>query len=116
MAVKEKIKVVEINEGTKIQYTQSDTKLFFGDDEIMINCAKYQRDWLVHLDICADKNNNLVLGVGEGRYYVAQVDIPATKYVEETETVEDEKQTVLKPVDLDMSDVTLTLWSIDDLR
>ena len=77
-----KVRVIEKNEGRKVEWKQSTTKLTFGDDELMVNVAKYQKDWPVQLDICGDKDGNLVLGVGEGRYYVAQVDIPATKYTE----------------------------------
>lgn len=122
------IKVVEKNPGEKIAYEQSDTKIFFGDDELMVNAAKYQKDWPVQVDICADENRNLVIGVGIGRYYVAQVDIPATEYkeieVEAEETTDTEsaekpqtatkKQLVAQP--LDMAKVVLTLWSIDDLK
>lgn len=122
-----KVKVIEKNEGTKIAYKQSTTKITFGDDELTVNCAKYQKDWPVHVDICGDKDGNLVLGVGEGRYYVAQLDIPATEYTEpepiETETTEDaeggstmRETTPPEPIPLDMADVTLTLWSIDGLR
>ncbi len=122
------IKVVEKNPGEKIAYEQSGTKIFFGDDELMVNAAKYQKDWPVQVDICADENSNLVIGVGVGRYYVAQVDIPATEYkeieveaeetagtdsTEETQTTT-KKQLVAQP--LDMAKVVLTLWSIDDLK
>ncbi len=122
------IKVVEKNPGEKIAYEQSGTRIFFGDDELMVNAAKYQKDWPVQVDICADENSNLVIGVGVGRYYVAQVDIPATEYkeieveaeetagtdsTEETQTTT-KKQLVAQP--LDMAKVVLTLWSIDDLK
>lgn len=118
MATTNPVHVVEINEGTKIDYEQSGYKLFFGDDEIMVNCSKYQKDWAVHLDICADKNNNLVIGVGEGRYYIAQIDIPAIQYVEtEGEGGEGREGggTSREALPLDMADVVLSLWSIDDL-
>lgn len=122
------IKVVEKNPGEKIAYEQSGTRIFFGDDELMVNAEKYQKDWPVQVDICADENSNLVIGVGVGRYYVAQMDIPATEYkeieveaeetpdtdsTEETQTTT-KKQLVAQP--LDMTKVVLTLWSIDDLK
>lgn len=127
------VKVVEKNPGTKIDYEQSGTKLFFGDDELMLNVAKYQRDWPVQIDVCADEYSNLVIGVGVGRYYVAQVDVPAIAYKEiETETEgaaaeiaetdnaeesasETKKTTKKEPQPLNMADVVLTLWSMDDL-
>mgnify|MGYP001850599584 CR=1 FL=1 len=98
------VTVVEINEGTKISWAQNAAKLTFGDDELMVNAEKYQRDWPVHLDICGDSDGNLVIGTGTGRYYVAQVDIPAKSYTES------------QPIPLEMSDVTLTLWAMDGLR
>ncbi len=121
------VKVVEINEGQKISWAQSTTKLTFGDDELMVNCKAYQRDWPVHLDICLDDNGNLVIGTGTGRYYVAQVDIPARKYAEpepveavalaEGDAGTDAQQPAeAEPVPLDMADVTLTLWAMDGLR
>lgn len=133
---KNTVKVVEKNPGTKIAWEQDGSKLYFGDDELMINAAKQQRDWPVHTDICADDNGNLVIGVGVGRYYVAQVDIPAREYQEvpvepeatdaqdaaESDAAEDtghggmEAKTRLDPMPLDMSKVTLTLWSLDDLK
>ena len=60
---KNAVKVVEKNPGTKIAYEQDNTKIIFGDDELMVNAAKYQRDWPVQIDICADGNQNLVVGV-----------------------------------------------------
>jgi len=130
-----KVKVIEKNEGQKIEWKQNSTKLTFGDDELMVNVAKYQRDWPVQLDICGDKDGNLVLGVGEGRYYVAQVDIPATKYTEPQPIEPDESEieaeaengtaegggtqqrfTPPEPIPMEMSDVTLILWAIDGLR
>lgn len=114
-----KITVVEINEGTKIAWKQSTTKLTFGDDELMVNCAAYQRDWPVHLDICGDKDGNLVIGTGTGRYYVAQVDIPAAQHIQDEVMADGDgasAETAAEPVPLDMADVTLTLWAMDGLR
>ena len=130
-----KVKVIEKNEGQKIAWKQSTTKLTFGEDELMVNVAKYQKDWPVQLDICGDRDGNLVLGVGEGRYYVAQVDIPAVKYTEPQPIEPDEAEiaaaaesengegggmqqrfTPAEVIPLEMSDVTLTLWAINGLR
>ena len=55
MAVKTNpVTVVEKNEGTKIEYEQNGTKLYF-DDQLMINAAKFQKDWPVHVDVCMAK-------------------------------------------------------------
>ena len=50
MAKEKPVTVVEINEGTKIDYEQNGTKLTF-DDQLMINVAKYQKGFPVHVDI-----------------------------------------------------------------
>lgn len=108
------IQIVEKNVGTKIAVEQRGKKIAFGDDDLVIRCDNRQRDIPVTVDICADDNGNLVIGVGVGRYYVAQVDIPAIEYIEvEDDTTEN--GTHLEPVPLDMGDVVVTLWSIDDI-
>lgn len=122
MAAKTKnVQVVDKNEGTKIAWKQSGTKLIFGDDDLSIRCDTRQRDWPVVADVCADDDGNLVIGVGVGRYYVAQVEIPPISYIE----VEDEdpdpapenggKATHLEPLPIDMGEVVLTLWSVDGI-
>lgn len=120
------VTVIEKNPGRKIEWVQDGPRLTFGDDELMVNVAKYQRDWPVHLDVCGDKSGNLVIGVGEGRYYVAQVDIPPVQYGEPepaeaevddvTESGEAQESATTEPVPLELSDVTLTLWAIDGFR
>ena len=108
------IQIVEKNEGTKIAVEQRGKKIAFGDDDLVIRCDNRQRDIPVTVDVCADDNNNLVIGVGVGRYYVAQVYIPPIQYIEIKDDTE-EGGTHLEPVPLDMGDVVVTLWSIDDL-
>ena len=131
MATK-KVKVIEKNAGEKIAFEQSGTRLIFGDDEIMLNAAKYQKDWDVEVDVCRDKSGNLTIGTGSGLRYVAQVMIPAATYTEteipaeetaEAPAAEDEaegsdsvnqKTTVQRDKNpLDMGDVTVVLWSIE---
>lgn len=125
---KKNVQVVEKNTGTKIDWKQSGNKLIFGDDDLSIRCDTRQRDWTVHVDICADEDGNLVIGVGKGRYYVAQVDIPATAYTETevpaeeleaaTESGKDNgssPRTIREAQPIDMSEIVLTLWSVDDL-
>lgn len=118
--------VIEKNTGEKIAYDQNGTRLIFGDDEIMLNAAKYQKDWDVEVDICKDKSGNLTIGTESGLRYVAQIMIPATTY---TETVIDapeaqsadpgegdeiNRTTIQRDKnELDMGDVTLVLWSIE---
>lgn len=100
-----KINVIEKNEGQKIEWEQSGTRLYFGDDELMLNAAKYQKDWPVSVDICKDRAGNLTIGTESALRYVAQVEIPAAQYTDDGENREQ--------LPLDMGDVALTLWSIE---
>ena len=127
MADQNNVKVIEKNAGPKIAYEQTGTCLIFGDYELMINAAKYQKDWDVTVDICKDKAGNLTIGTESGLRYVAQVMIPAATYTEtpiqtEEPAAEDmtegdgmnQKTTIQREQNpLDMGDVTLVLWSIE---
>lgn len=109
------MQVINKNEGPKIAYEENGTMVFLGDYEIMLNIAKYQRDWPVHIDVCSNRDSQLVIGTGEGLYYVAQFDIPAIQYEQPQEPVT-EGQVVDPPaqISLDMADVTITLWGLDN--
>lgn len=129
MAKTNKVTVIEKNTGEKIGFEQSDTRLIFGDDELMLNAAKYQKDWDVEVDVCRDKSGNLTIGTGSGLRYVAQVEIPAAIYTETVIEAEepaeapaaegmeensDTKATLQRDKNpLDMGDVTVILWSIE---
>lgn len=120
MAIYNDVKVIEKNAGEKIAFEQSDTRLIFGDDELMLNAAKYQKDWDAAADICRDKAGNLTVGTQSGLRYVAQVMIPAATYtetvIEATEEPEGgmNQQNVQRDKNpLDMGDVTVVLWSIE---
>ena len=103
--------VIDKNEGTKIPYEVNGTKISFDDDTMSLKCDKFQKDWPIHKDICMDRDGGLTMGISDGVYYVAEVDIPAREY---TEPVDEE--TAPEPLPLDMEKVTLTLWSLDDLK
>lgn len=117
------MKVIEINEGSKIPYEVSKAKICF-DDDLTINLAKRQEDWPVHIDILTDGDGVLVTGAESGNYYVAQIDIPAREYkepeaTEEAATVEEGGEQAgttdapqPEPLPLDMEKVTLTLWAL----
>lgn len=123
--------VVEKNEGAKIPYTQNGTVVSFADGRLSLDCALYQKDWGVHLDVCENSDGNLVMGTESGQKYVAQLDIPAREYLypepaetspivpadlddEETAAVEPEHTETEPPIalPLDMEKVTLSLWAI----
>lgn len=103
--------VVEKNVGEKIEYEVNGTKVCF-DDDLTINLKKREEDWPVHIDVCYDGDENLVIGTAAGRAYVAEIDIPARQYIT-PEPVEGEEPEPPTPVPLDMDTVTLTLWAID---
>jgi len=107
--------IVEKNEGPKIDYEIKNTstkKTICFDDDLTINLAKREEDWPVHIDVCYDADNDLVIGTAAGRRYVAEIDIPAREY---TETVdpEDPEKTIREPVPLDLDNVTLSLWALE---
>lgn len=103
--------VVEKNVGEKIEYEVNGTKVCF-DDDLTINLKKREEDWPVHIDVCYDGDENLVIGTAAGRAYVAEIDIPARQYIT-PDPVEGEEPEPPTPVPLDMDTVTLTLWAIN---
>lgn len=44
------------------------------------------------VDVCMDDQNNLTIGTGTGRYYVAQVEIPAQVFVEVEDSAEEAQE------------------------
>ena len=107
------MKIVEKNEGHKIEYLQEGNNLLSFRDELFINLAKCERDYPVHIDICENWSGMLTMGIADE--YVAQIDIPARKYneVKEEGTENEEESTILEPVPFSMENVTLTLWSTE---
>lgn len=113
------MKVIEVDEGTKISYEISKTKITF-DDELMLNLAKYEQDDDVNIDICADKNGNL--STATAFRYVAQIYIPGRTYneveIDNPDYNPDEgisNKTIInrEPVPFSMDNVTLMLYSIN---
>lgn len=106
--------VVSMNEGTKIGYEVSGTKLSIGDGALTIDVSRYQKDYDVEKDIMVDREGDLAIGTGA--FYIAQVLIPAITYTETTTTTEDGESTERTANALDMDDVTLRLFSIDGIK
>lgn len=111
-----KIIVVEKNEGEKIAYEVSGTKIIFGEDELMVNIKSRERDEEVMLDICKDTQDGLTVGVNtEAREYVAQVTIPARGYeIVDTGEQDEDGNPIMerKALPFDMKKCTLTLWAL----
>lgn len=118
------MKVIDVNEGTKIHYEVNGNKITF-NDEIMLNLEKKEADADVHIDISTDDFGGLITGIG--RDYVAQIDIPARLY-EEIESEDEENaegtdntgdspaasggNTIRVPVPFSMDRVTLSLFAL----
>lgn len=107
------MQVIEKNVGPKVEYDTQSTYLAFRESEIMLDLAKYERDFPVHIDICENKFGMLTMGIS--REYIAQIDIPAREYVIADDGVDEEgnPQEVSVPVPFDMGNVTLTLWATE---
>ena len=102
-----------VNEGQYVDYEVDGTRLFFGDDELMINCKKYQGDEKRTIDIVKTRRNTLAVGADSGFMYIAQVVIPAKQYDYKTVKNDDETETVERTAkDLNMDDVVLKLYAI----
>ena len=84
------------------------------DDMLAIKCDKYQKDWPVHKDICMDADGNLTMGTGDGLFYVAEVDIPAREYEQQEESDQEGEGKAPVAKKLDMSQVTVTLWGLEN--
>lgn len=97
--------IKEVNEGVKVAYAEEGTRLYFGDDELMLNLKKYERDEEVTIDICTD--DDMILIAGLSKYFVANIIIPARAY-------EDAEKTT--PVPFNMDRVTLCLWALPTIE
>ena len=81
------MKIIEKNEGKKINYNLTGTKLDFADGALTLDLARYQQDDTVTRDIMVDSEGYLT--TGRGLYYAAQVEIPARKYTETVTTAQE---------------------------
>ena len=61
------MKIIEKNEGKKINYNLTGTKLDFADGALTLDLARYQQDDTVTRDIMVDSEGYLT--TGRGLYY-----------------------------------------------
>lgn len=106
------IKVINMNDGTKIAYEIFGNKIIF-NDELMLNLEKYERDDDIHIDVCMDEFGCLCMGLA--RNYVAQIDIPARKYnfVENGKDEQNNPKFDKVAVPFNMENVIITLWEVE---
>lgn len=69
------MKIIEKNEGKKINYNLTGTKLDFADGALTLDLARYQQDDPVTRDIMVDSEGYLT--TGRGLYPVAERHRPA---------------------------------------
>ena len=103
--------MVEKTGGIKVGLRVSGTKVYLGDDEMVLNLSKYERDDPVHIDIGLNARGFLTFGVSDR--YAVQIDIPGREYelVDSGELDENgvsRMKKVAKP--FSMNNVTITLW------
>ena len=116
------MKIVEKNEGGKIAYKLRGTKLELADGALTIDLARYQQDTAVTKDVMVDNDGYLIMG--RGRYYAAQITIPAAEYLEtvtEQEEIDENEDAVMhesierERLPLDTDKVILGLFSVDGI-
>lgn len=121
------LKVTKMPEdGTRfISWSVEGNVIDFNDGDMMFNAAKKEKDYDISIDICMDYDGNLVNGTTGGRWYVAQLLIPARKYTEEEidnpdydpdadEGMSNPKKIVKRdPVPFSMDNCELKLWEME---
>lgn len=93
--------VIEKNKGPKVAYEVTGNKITFGDDEITLNLAKYERDAEVCINVCTDDDHIMIAGLS--KYFVANIIIPGRTYGEDGNAVA-----------FCMDNVKLVLWALID--
>ena len=102
-----------------VPYEVEGSMISFGNEEIMMNLKKKERDDDVTIDVCRDFLGGLTFSAGGADTYVAQIFIPARKYTDTEKPNPDydpddpaspESITEHTAVPFNMKNVTLTLF------
>lgn len=100
--------------GTHIEYETSAKLITFGDEDLTINLKNREMDETVTIDICSNKHGFLVVGAETGSRYVAQIEIPAREYIEESIRSDDSEAAVHNTaVPFDIDKCTIYLWGME---
>lgn len=105
------VKIIEKTGGEKVDVRVSGTKVYLGDDEMILNLSRYERDDPVHIDIGLNARGFLTFGVSDR--YAVQIDILGREYeLEATGEVDENGSPRMKKKAkaFKMDNVTLTLW------
>lgn len=102
--------------GKHIDYVTSNKSITFGDEDLTINLKNRELDEVTTIDICSDKQGFLVIGAETGFRYVAQVEIPARQYTEETSEpdVEGNTNIIRTAVPFNIDNCTIYLWGMEE--
>lgn len=108
--------------GKHIPYTTVGNTLVLGDNDLGINLKNREKDELVTIDVCKDKNGELTMGTAAGLLYAAEIEIPARQYTETEEKNPDYKEggmeseyiTKRLPVPFNIDDCTIRLWGLEE--
>ena len=103
--------MVEKTGGVKVELRVSGTKVYLGDDEMVLNLSKYERDDPVHIDIGLNARGFLTFGVSDR--YAVQIDIPGREYeLADSGELDENGSPRMKKVaqPFSMNNVTITLW------
>ena len=105
------VKIIEKTGGEKVDVRVSGTKVYLGEDEMILNLSRYERDDPVHIDIGLNARGFLTFGVSDR--YAVQIDILGREYeLEATGEVDENGSPRMKKKAkaFKMDNVTLTLW------
>lgn len=105
------MRVIEQNEGPKVQYTIDGSKIIFlfNAEKLELDLEAEQEDVQKIIDLCLGEEGNLIRGVG--KWYVANVVIPPREY----ETVESENgEQTITALPVNMDKVVLILWVLPE--
>ena len=94
-----------------VSYEIDGNVISFNDEELTIKLSKKERDELVRLYIVEDETGGLVTSTRGGRWYVAEIVIPARRYIETAGN--EEGQTNAEPVPFDIDRCELILWEME---
>ena len=109
------MKEIIVTPGKHIEYETTKKTITFGDEDLTINLKNREMDETITIDICSDKQGFLVIGAETGYRYVAQVEIPAREYTEESGQPDDDGNTTVErvPVPFDIDKCTIYLWGME---
>ena len=105
--------ILKKNEGTGVAISLKGNLLSFSEGRLTLNLEDLQCNHAVHITISSDISGRLV--IGPSHRYIAEIDIPARRYIIQAGAKDDLGFPLLrkKAVPLDPASVTVTLWATE---